>query len=274
MNLFIEGLQGSGKSTLVQMLADAEPNYKVLREGDYSPVELAWCTYMSREAYESALKKYASLRSEIEERSVSEGDRMIIPYTRIRTDIPGFYQDMEQYEIYNGRICLEELRRIVLGRFSAWNGQNQSFECSLLQNLVEEMLLYCVMTDDEILAFYQSVYDVLKRKDYRILYLKTEDIPQSIDHIRKERTDAAGHEVWFHMLLEYFHASPYAKTNNVSGPDALFRHFQHRQALELRICREIFGKYALVLPSKSFDRSSLFSMTKGFVPHDNASPSN
>lgn len=260
MNLFIEGLQGSGKSTLVQMLADADPNYKVLREGDYSPVELAWCTYMSREAYENVLKKYAPLRSEIEEKSVSEGERMIIPYTRIRTDIPGFYQDMEQYGVYNGRIRFEELRRIVLGRFSAWNGQNQIFECSLLQNLVEEMLLYCNMTDDEILAFYKSVYDILRWKDYRILYLKTEDISRSIDHIRKERTDAEGNEIWFHMLLEYFRTSPYAKANNVSGPNALFRHFQHRQALELLICREIFGENALVLPSKRFDRSSLFSM--------------
>ena len=266
MNLFIEGLQGSGKSTLVQMLADANPHYKVLREGDYSPVELAWCTYMSRKAYESALKKYAPLRSEIEEKSVPEGDHMIMPYTQIRTDLPGFYQDMAQYEVYNGRIRFEELRRIVLGRFRAWNGQNQIFECSLLQNLVEEMILYCVMTDDEILAFYRSVYDVLRGKDCRILYLKTEDIPRSIGHIRKERTDAQGNEIWFHMLLEYFHASPYAKANSVSGPDALLLHFQHRQSLELRICREIFGENALVLPSKRFDRSGLFSMAKGFVP--------
>ncbi len=270
MNLFVEGLQGSGKSTLVQMLAEAYPDYRVLREGDYSPVELAWCAYMSREAYETALEKYAPLRSELKRKSVSEGGRVIVPYTRIRTDIPGFYQDMAQHEIYNGRIPFAELKGIVLGRFRAWRGQNQIFECSLLQNLVEDMLLYYAMTDDDILAFYKSVHEVLSGKDYKILYLKTEDIPRSIRHVRQERTDSAGNEAWFQMLLEFFCASPYAKSRNVSGPEALLRYFQRRQDLELRICNEIFGESALILPSKGFDKSSLLSMTKGVIPHGGA----
>lgn len=270
MNLFVEGLQGSGKSTLVQMLAEAYPNYRVLREGDYSPVELAWCAYMSPETYETALEKYAPLRSELKRKSVSEGGRVIVPYTQIRTDIPGFYQDMAQYEIYNGRIPFAELKEIVLGRFRAWKGQNQIFECSLLQNLVEDMLLYYAMTDDEVLAFYKSVHEVLSGKDYKILYLKTENISRSIHHVRKERTDDAGNEVWFQMLLEYFCTSPYAKARNVSDPEALLRYFQHRQDLELRICNEIFGKNALVLPSKGFDKSHLLSMTKDFVTHGGA----
>ena len=44
MNYFVEGLQGSGKSTLVQKLSEKYPNCTAVREGDYSPVELAWCT--------------------------------------------------------------------------------------------------------------------------------------------------------------------------------------------------------------------------------------
>ena len=45
MNFFVEGLQGSGKSTLVQKLADMNPGYTAVREGEYSPVELSWCAY-------------------------------------------------------------------------------------------------------------------------------------------------------------------------------------------------------------------------------------
>jgi nucleoside-triphosphatase THEP1 len=41
MNFFIEGLQGSGKSTLVQKISEKLPEYTAVREGDYSPVELA-----------------------------------------------------------------------------------------------------------------------------------------------------------------------------------------------------------------------------------------
>ena len=51
MNFFAEGLQGSGKSTLVQRLSEQRPDYPVYREGDYSPVELAWCAWMTGAQY-------------------------------------------------------------------------------------------------------------------------------------------------------------------------------------------------------------------------------
>ena len=34
MNYFVEGLQGSGKSTLVQKLSDMNPGYTAVREGE------------------------------------------------------------------------------------------------------------------------------------------------------------------------------------------------------------------------------------------------
>ena len=63
MNYYIEGLQGSGKSTLVKRMSDKHPEYKVFREGDYSPIELAWCAYVSKDTYSSILKKYSYLLS-------------------------------------------------------------------------------------------------------------------------------------------------------------------------------------------------------------------
>ena len=39
-NVFVEGIQGAGKSTLVGHLAKALPQLHVCREGDYSPVDL------------------------------------------------------------------------------------------------------------------------------------------------------------------------------------------------------------------------------------------
>ncbi len=41
MNYFIEGLQGSGKSTLVKKLSEMHPEYLAVHEGDYSPEKLA-----------------------------------------------------------------------------------------------------------------------------------------------------------------------------------------------------------------------------------------
>ena len=122
MNFFIEGLQGSGKSTLVQKISEKFPDYIAVREGDYSPVELAWCAYVTQDKYREILDKYSSIRADIEAKSHKEGDHVIVCYTQIMTDVPGFHKDLEQYEIYNNRVSLEDYKETVLRRFRAWNG--------------------------------------------------------------------------------------------------------------------------------------------------------
>ena len=49
MNYFVEGLQGSGKSTMVRKLSEFNPEYTAIREGEYSPVELSWCAYVNND---------------------------------------------------------------------------------------------------------------------------------------------------------------------------------------------------------------------------------
>lgn len=78
MNYFIEGLQGSGKSTLVKRMSDKHPEYKVFREGDYSPTELAWCAYVSKDTYLSILKKYSDIQNEIIIKSYEEDEHIIM----------------------------------------------------------------------------------------------------------------------------------------------------------------------------------------------------
>ena len=41
MNIFVEGLQGSGKSTMVQRLSEANKAYSPVMEGEYSPILLS-----------------------------------------------------------------------------------------------------------------------------------------------------------------------------------------------------------------------------------------
>lgn len=96
MNYFIEGIQGSGKSTLVEKMSKRYLGCTVFREGDYSPVELAWCAYVTKGRYAEILDQYHSIRDLIEENSYAEGDHRVICYTKVITDLPGFHKDLEQ----------------------------------------------------------------------------------------------------------------------------------------------------------------------------------
>ncbi len=257
MNYFIEGLQGSGKSTAVQKLTELDASLTPVREGDYSPVELAWCAYTDDAQYRGILDRFPTLSDEIRYNTFDEGDRHIICYTKVHTDDHDFYKQLEQYEIYNGRTGYDKFRDIVLTRYKNWHSNGNIFECSLLQNTVTDMLLFRQASDDEIMAFYKDVRDVLEGKDYRIIYLETEDIPGNLSAIRKERCDENGNEVWFDMMCGYFDHCPYAVSNGLTGFEGIVSHLEQRQRLELRICSEIFHGHTTILHSKKYDSNDL-----------------
>lgn len=253
MNYFVEGIQGSGKSTLVRKLSEKFPGCTAVMEGDYSPVELAWCARMSEAQYSEILEQWKDLRDQIRSKSHQEGDCRIVCYTQIRSENRDFYRQLEKYEIYNGRTAFEEFREIVLTRYRNWHGDGSIFECSLFQNAVEDMILYRDMPDDAILDFYQEVRSALGGREYEIYYIESPDIEKNLNAVRKERVDGDGNEVWFNLLMEFFVHSPYAKNRSMNRYEDLLMHLRHRQALELRICREIFGERATVIPSRAYD---------------------
>ncbi len=252
-NIFIEGLQGMGKSTLLQKLSEKYPTYQVYREGDYCPVELAWCSYLTEQEYHHILNKFSSIKEEIKKWTVKEEDNYIVMYTRIITDEPGFHKYMEQYEIYNGRKSLAEFEEIILKRYRNLSECDNIFECALFQNIVEDMILFHQLRDDQISQFYKRIYEILEQKEFTILYLYEENVEEIITHICNERSDEKGNKLWYQLMLKYFEESPYGKTKHLNGFEGLLAHLKHRQQLELKIIEETFGTHAIVLPAKKYN---------------------
>jgi len=151
LNVFIEGIPGSGKSTLLGKLQRNFPEYKFYYEGDISPVELAWCSYMTKEQYKKAVKDWPQLEAKIMENSIFEDSHYIVSYTRIQIDNQEFYRYMERYEIYGGRKTIEEFSKIIFERFRNFNGVGNVFECAFFQNIIEELMLFAQYDDLQIL---------------------------------------------------------------------------------------------------------------------------
>ena len=252
-NIFIEGLQGSGKSTLVSKLEEKLTPYKVYREGDISPVELAWCSYVTTEQYDCIMRKYPQLQEELLKHTRSEGDKKIIAYTRVNSDIPEFYQYMEGFEIYNGRVDFATFQDIILSRYHAFNTTGNIFECSLFQNSIESMMLYYQMEDDDILNFYKEVYEIMKNKNIILLYLDSHSMIDDILHIKKERSNEQGEELWFPLMMDYLKKSPYGTAHNYCEFEDLIHHMKRRRELEHRIIREVMGEHVILLKAKNYE---------------------
>lgn len=251
-NIFIEGIQGAGKSTLLNQLQRKMPDYRAYREGDISPVELAWCSYMTEEAYREVRARYPALEDELDKQTVREGNKRITAYTRILTDIVGFHKDMEQYEIYNGRVEWSEFQKILLGRYEAFKGEGNLFECSFFQNSIECMMLFYQLRDEEIIAFYKKAYGILQEKNFKLLYLDVQDVEETIHKIRKERVDDKGQEMWYPLMVNYLAQSPYGKAHGSQRFADLIAHLERRRNLEKRILGEMDGSRIWIAESKNY----------------------
>ncbi len=121
------------------------------------------------------------------------------------------------------------------------------------------MILYRQAGDEDILSFYRQIREELKGKEYRIVYLKASDIRGNLETIRKERSDEQGKELWFPMMLGFFNGCPYAESGGLKGEEDLIRHFVHRQALELNLCKEVFPDRSIILESKNYSEEDILN---------------
>ena len=251
-NVFIEGIQGMGKSTLVNRIYQEKPELHVCREGDYSPIDLAWCTWMTKEEYEAVLDKYAEIRSEIEKYTVQEHGHFVIAYTKIITDIPNFHKDLESYEIYNGRKHFAEWKEIIFTRFENFREAGYLFECAFFQNIMEDLILFHECSDEQIMDFYHELFALLDKENFKLLYLYSENIEEILQVVKKERSDNAGNEMWYPLMMNYLKESPYGKKHGYESFEDMVAHFRHRQGLEMRVIKEVLGECATVLPAKEW----------------------
>lgn len=256
-NIFVEGIQGAGKSFLLRYIQRENPGLSVCWEGDYSPVDLAWCAYLTEADYRQVLEQYKPISEEIKRKTVKEGNRYVVPYTKILTDIPGFHKELEKFELYNGRRPFREFQEIVFSRYEAFAGTGYVFECAFFQNIMENLMLYELFEDAEILAFYRELYRRVKKGQFFLVYLFGDSLEENIHVIRKERSDEQGREQWYPLMMEYFRNSPYGKKHGCGTFEDLICHFRRRQQLELRIIKEIFPERARILPAKKWTREEL-----------------
>lgn len=252
-NIFIEGIPGSGKSTLQNALAQRLPEYRVYREGEISPVELAWCAYMTGPQFEEALDRFAPLAHMLRQSAAAEGEHWIVPYTKIRTDCPDFYPYMERFEIYSGRWEPEAFRSLVVRRYEAFDSSGNLFECSFFQNILEELMLYAQCSDEEIESFYRELIGKLDLRLFRLIRLLPEDIRACLEAVKSERVDEKGREIWFAMMLDFVCDSPYGRAHSITGFDGVIQHFERRIRLENRIMEMLPRECVIRLKSRQYD---------------------
>jgi hypothetical protein len=265
--LLFEGIPGSGKTTLakrVRAYLDARGvKTRIVHEGDIHPIDLAWCSYMDEEDFKELIEKYKDLQEEIRNHTEKKGDKYITAYTKVRIkdrkDI-GFYQDFSNHEIYKFD-NLEDFKNIHLDLYAHFNKHCKKedayiFECVLLQNHLNELILRYGKKEAYIREYIQELLDQLKDINLQIIHLQQKEVDQQLAKIIEERTPETMNipKKWVDLVVDYLDRQPFAKELGYEGEQGVYEYYKDRQELEKKLIKKLDANIASFTVDENYDQ--------------------
>ena len=114
------------------------------------------------------------------------------------------------------------------------------FNCVLLQNPMCETMMRFGFSIDESYEFISQIVEIIKPLNPVVIYLKNNDIRQSIEKASAER------EGWLDAVIDYHINGEYGKSINAKGFDGYIKCLLERQKRELMILSELDVKSIVI----------------------------
>lgn len=264
--IFIEGLPGSGKTTFAKRLKTYLSNldYRVISysEGDLHPVDLAWVAILTKQELADLSMRYPSLKKEIFSNIKLINDRYFLAYIQVEIDssTKDFYEYCERYEIYRK----DDLSFFLKEHLDLWerfsevvidNEFTYIFECILLQNQINELLLKYNLSKKDILKYYQSLLKPIKVLNVKLIYIRQNNVAKIFQRIANERisNNKELYKDWIEHVIEYIENTNFSKINNYRGYDGALKYFKHRQEVELEILNDLGISFKIIDLNDDYD---------------------
>jgi adenylate kinase family enzyme len=247
--ILIEGIPGSGKSTISKKIRDYLINkgldVDLYNEGDLHPVDMAWNALLSQGEYEDLIRKNKEYEKIIKENSIFERDYVILAYTKLglNKDQNDLMKKFEAHEVYDGRVSLDVFKDTHLKRWRKFREEMKKtkdkiiiFECAFLQNHINELLAVHEKDDQFIIQYLKDLIETVLDLHPKLIYLKQNSVGDTLGRVAKERVSENKEEYpdWIDLIKDYFKNSNYGKTNNIKDFDDIVEYFEKRQEIELK----------------------------------------
>lgn len=269
--ILVEGIPGSGKTTISKKIKKhlASKGLEVLlyNEGDMHPADMAWNALLNIDEYNNIVNEYKEYEKIIKDNSIFEDDYVIVAYTKLgfRRQQNKLMNFFEEHEIYDGRVSADIFKQIHLKRWKRFGEEMQEnknkiviFECSFLQNHVNELLAIHDKDFDYIRNYLNELIETVAELKPKLIYLNQLSIKETINRIAKERISHNKniYPGWLEMSIEYFENSSYGKRNNINGIDGLVKYFEKRQEIELGVISSL-DLDKLIIYNENYDYNNI-----------------
>ncbi len=250
--ILIEGIPGSGKSTMAGKLKDYLDSKcipaKVYREGDLHPADLSWCDCLTRDEYQMLLDSYPEHRDSIMQHTLLEDGHAILAYTRLSLHHkdPKLREYFENHEIHGGRISLDSFQALHLQRWKKFTLNCEQdmvyiFECAYLQSHIQQLMGIYVKDLSYITDYMLKLIDTVISLHPKLIYLYQPDAAEAIRRIAAERVsgDQSALPDWIDMTSYYIEASPYGQAHQLKGHMGVVKFFETRRGLDLAVLDQL-----------------------------------
>lgn len=238
----IEGLPCSGKSTASAFVAEVlKEKHKVcfVDEGSGNhPADYEFHSFLDN----NSLADFSTAEQEkILSLSAKTERGYIIPLSECQGEL---FDKLLKFKIYDF-LPFETEKPVMVDKWrdfvrSCDNDTIHVFNCVLLQNPMCETMMRFGYSIDKSYEFISQIVEIIKPLNPVVIYLKNDDIRQSVEKASKER------EGWLDAVIDYHINGEYGKGINAKGFDGYIKCLIERQKRELMILSELDIKSVVI----------------------------
>lgn len=201
--VFIEGVSGVGKSTMVQMLSDElqQQGYVVKKyvEFDYTnPLDFYCTAYFTLDNYEKLCAEYKSFVGTIQSNTIPAGNARLVRY--YNGDIPLFEEPLLS-ELCENEFCYKPKRMVPMKEYTSvykevWSNYASAldetcdfiiFDGSLLHHPINDMMRNYNIIGEQAIPHITALLQSLGLIKRHIFYLKTNNISGQLEKAHYNR---------------------------------------------------------------------------------------
>ncbi|NMO97697.1 hypothetical protein [Paenibacillus lemnae] len=242
--ILIEGLPGSGKSTIAHMVfdifADRGVEAQLFQEGNVDhPADYEGVSFYRQEEFHQLLLELEESRDMLANTSLSYGNDYLIPYRKIQhelgTDFPVellhalFKKDIYELPFYeNVRLITERWKSFV--KDALQDDTIHIFECCFIQNPLTIGTVKYNVRQSEVMDYVFQLEELIKPLNPLLIYIDKQDIRSVFEKAVHERP-----QEWANGFMEYYTGQGFGQMQGYSGFDGTVQVLQERKKIELEI---------------------------------------
>ncbi|WP_336780861.1 adenylyl-sulfate kinase [Paenibacillus illinoisensis] len=244
--ILVEGLPGSGKSTIAKMISDIliqrGLQIQLFQEGDLNhPADYEGVAFFSEDEFGDLLDAHHSCRDILESRAIVYRNGYLIPYRKIKEELGESFPDHTVQEIFSRDIyelSFEQNKDLIT---SKWRSFTESvlaanddtviiFECCFIQNPLTMGLVKCNQSREDNVNYVLELERKVQALNPLLIYIDQKDIAYTFDKAVKERP-----KEWSDGFIRYYTNQGWGASRGYHGVPGTVKVLQARKELETEI---------------------------------------